>query len=116
MRAELARRPWPVPGEIGADYSPGAPNCNAADRRKRAKNPARAPRVSYFSWDEPGLGPEGLHGAPQIAVAARFCALYDGHAQTEEGLVFPLAARLLDNDALHAIGEEMARRRGARKT
>ena len=34
MRAELARRPWPVPGEIGADYSPGAPNCNAAKRRK----------------------------------------------------------------------------------
>ena len=56
------------------------------------------------------------YGAPQIAAATRFCALYDGHAQTEEGVVFPLAARLLDDDALHAMGEEMARRRGARKT
>jgi hemerythrin-like domain-containing protein len=61
-------------------------------------------------------GRDEAYGAPQIAAAARFCALYDGHAQTEEGLVFPLAARLLDDDDLHAIGEEMARRRGARKT
>ncbi len=38
--AELARRPWPVPGKIGADYSPRTPNCNAADRRKRAENGA----------------------------------------------------------------------------
>lgn len=56
-------------------------------------------------------GLDEAHDALQIAAASRFCALYDGHAECEEGLVFPLAARLLDSDALHAIGKEMARRR-----
>jgi hypothetical protein len=42
--AKLAKRPWPVPGEIGADYSPRVPNCNAADRRKRAENRAGTAR------------------------------------------------------------------------
>jgi len=56
------------------------------------------------------------YGAPQIAAASLFCTLYDGHAQSEEELVFPLAARLLDNDALHAIGQEMARRRGVTRS
>ncbi len=64
----------------------------------------------------PAHGHGGAYGAPQIAAASRFCALYEMHAQSEEGLVFPLAARLLDNDALHAIGEEMARRRVVPKT
>jgi hemerythrin-like domain-containing protein len=52
----------------------------------------------------------------QMAAAARFCALYDGHAQCEEERVFPLAAHLLDHVAMQAVGAEMARRRGARRT
>ena len=55
------------------------------------------------------------YGASQIAAAARFCTLYDAHAQSEEQLVFPLAALLLDVDARQAISREMSRRRGARK-
>lgn len=51
----------------------------------------------------------------QIDAAASFCALYDAHAQSEEVLVFPLAALLLDDDTRRAIGAEMSRRRGARK-
>jgi hemerythrin-like domain-containing protein len=56
-------------------------------------------------------GCDEAYDEQQMAAAERFCALYDGHAQSEEGLVFPLAALFLDDKALHAIGEEMARRR-----
>lgn len=61
-------------------------------------------------------GRSEAYGASQIAASALFCALYDEHAQNEERLVFPLAARLLDVDALQAMGDEMARRRGVRTT
>jgi hemerythrin-like domain-containing protein len=56
------------------------------------------------------------YDARQMAAAERFCALYACHARCEEEVVFPLAAHLLDRAALQAAGEEMARRRGARKT
>ena len=56
------------------------------------------------------------YDAAQIAAAERFCALYDGHAQSEEALVFPLAARLLGEQGLRDAGAEMARRRGTRRT
>ena len=54
--AELARRPWPVPGEIGADYSRRGPNCNAADRRKRGQNSRRNAARTV-------LGPTGTRDA-----------------------------------------------------
>lgn len=52
-------------------------------------------------------------GAAQIARARRFCALYDGHAHTEEQVVYPLVVTLLDAEALLRMGDEMAARRGA---
>ena len=54
--AELARRPWPVPGEIGADYSRRVPNCNAADRRKRGQDSRRKGARTV-------LGPTGTRDA-----------------------------------------------------
>jgi hemerythrin-like domain-containing protein len=53
-------------------------------------------------------------GAPHIAAARRFIALYADHAQTEEALVFPPAAAALDEAALQRIGADMAARRGVR--
>ncbi len=52
-------------------------------------------------------------GAAQIALAQRFLELYTGHAETEESLVFPAAATLIDEATQRAMGEEMASRRGA---
>ncbi|HEX6706056.1 MAG TPA: hemerythrin domain-containing protein [Albitalea sp.] len=51
--------------------------------------------------------------AQAIALAARFRALYEQHAKTEEDLIFPAAAAELDAGALRRIGDEMATRRGA---
>jgi hemerythrin-like domain-containing protein len=59
-------------------------------------------------------GQAAAFGQAQVEQAAHFRALYDGHAQTEEQFVFPAAEALLDDAALRAMGEEMARRRGAR--
>ena len=53
-------------------------------------------------------------GAEQIGMARDFVALYDGHGETEESLVFPFAATLIDDETRRAIGEEMAGRRGAK--
>jgi hemerythrin-like domain-containing protein len=44
----------------------------------------------------------------------RLRALYAGHIHIEESAVFPAAARLLDRDALTAIGSEFRARRVAR--
>ena len=41
-----------------------------------------------------------------------FAALYGGHIEAEEGLVFPAAAARLDTPALQRMGAEMASRRG----
>lgn len=43
-----------------------------------------------------------------------FCALYRAHIVAEEEHAYPLARPMLDRTALHAMGDEMARRRGAR--
>ena len=53
--------------------------------------------------------------AAACQLAEEFRALYEAHALTEEQLVFPAAEALIDEDARLAIGEEMARRRGARQ-
>ena len=57
-------------------------------------------------------GDASAFGAAQVDAAARFRALYEIHAQTEESLVFPLAERLLDEREWRAAGAEMAARRG----
>ena len=57
---------------------------------------------------------EGFVGAA-CRLAEEFRALYEAHARTEEQLVFPAAEALIDEDTRLAIGEEMARRRGARR-
>jgi hypothetical protein len=40
--------------------------------------------------------------------------LYDEHIRVEDNEVFPLAASSLPSSDLHAMGREMAERRGAR--
>lgn len=53
--------------------------------------------------------------AAQRELAAQFCALYEAHAKTEEDVVFPAAALIIEEGELRLIGDEMARRRGARR-
>ena len=43
----------------------------------------------------------------------RFASRYAGHIAAEEGAAYPAAAALLAQDALAAMGREMAARRGA---
>lgn len=45
-------------------------------------------------------------------VLTRFAALYDGHIEAEEQIVYPAASALLDEQGKAAMGREMARRRG----
>lgn len=57
-------------------------------------------------------------GDAQPLVAAgdvldRFASRYAGHIAAEEGAAYPAAAALLAHDALAAMGQEMAARRGA---
>ena len=64
------------------------------------------------------LAPLADHGAapaPLLAPeAARFAELYRGHIEAEEAVAYPLAAAAMAGDALAAMGEEMAARRGLR--
>ncbi len=41
-----------------------------------------------------------------------FAAIYAGHIEAEEQLAYPAAEKLLDKDAIAAMGEEMMKRRG----
>ena len=66
--------------------------------------------------------PPGSHPARSTPHSNKHCwkkpsrlrALYAGHIHTEESTVFPAAARILDRDALAAIGSEFRARRIAR--
>ena len=59
-------------------------------------------------------GEDDAFDAAALADAARFAALYQDHAETEESMIFPLAAAALTPDELRAMGAEMAQRRGAK--
>lgn len=59
-------------------------------------------------------GAVGQLAPEQDARLDRFAALYGEHLRAEEDTVYPAAARLLDRPTLSAMGDEMARRRGAR--
>jgi hemerythrin-like domain-containing protein len=48
------------------------------------------------------------------ATCADFDTLYRGHLGAEDGQAFPLARPLVDSDALRAMSDDMARRRGLR--
>jgi hemerythrin-like domain-containing protein len=52
--------------------------------------------------------------AAQTPAWAAFAELYRGHIAREEGQAYPQAAPLFDAGALAAMGDDMARRRGAR--
>ena len=52
--------------------------------------------------------------AAALDAAARFTALYDAHARTEESTIFPRVSQSMDAEALRAMGAEMAQRRGAK--
>ena len=54
-----------------------------------------------------------LAPAEEAALDA-FAALYDGHIEAEEVIVYPAAAAVLDEPARAAMGEEMMRRRGVK--
>lgn len=48
------------------------------------------------------------------ADCAAFDTLYRGHLAAEDGQAFPLARQIVDADALRAMSDDMARRRGLR--
>jgi hemerythrin-like domain-containing protein len=58
-------------------------------------------------------GDDSAFGEAEREAAAEYIALYERHADKEERLVFPTAARAATADQLEAIGIEMAQRRGA---
>lgn len=92
-----------------------SPAIEAAVRRLQADHAAmretwsalRGPLEALANGDD-----AAFDGAAQ-AHAARFRALHADHLRTEDTLVFPHAASLLDEAALRAAGDEMAARRGA---
>ena len=67
---------------------------------------ARAPLVALCDGDAQPLGAAG-------DALDRFASRYAGHIAAEEGAAYPAAAALLAQDALAAMGREMAARRGA---
>ncbi len=52
--------------------------------------------------------------AAHAAALDAFAGLYGEHIQAEEQLAYPLAVAMLDETAIAAMGQEMARRRGLR--
>jgi hypothetical protein len=57
----------------------------------------------------------GWQAADLDAAAARWqamAALYAGHIEAEESAAYPAVRQSADPAALHAMGDEMARRRG----
>lgn len=54
-----------------------------------------------------------VFSAEEEAALERFAAHYADHIAVEEGLVYPAALALLPAEALSAMGDEMASRRGA---
>lgn len=52
--------------------------------------------------------------AEDDAALDAFADLYGEHIRAEEGIAYPAAASLMDDDALAAMGQEMMRRRGVR--
>lgn len=57
---------------------------------------------------------EGLNAldADQTAALKKYAALYQRHLQDENGIAYPAAVLALSNTALHAMSEDMMRRRG----
>ncbi len=66
----------------------------------------RTPLAALARGHAEAFGPERRHRA------RRFASLYASHMELEDSLVFPAAAGLIDDDALRAMGAEMAQRRG----
>jgi hemerythrin-like domain-containing protein len=72
---------------------------------------ALRPQLEAVAARSAEWNPSALQSAAQA-----FIAIHDAHVATEENLIFPAAeaaARREGAQALAAIGEEMARRRGA---
>lgn len=53
-------------------------------------------------------------GAADTTALDGFAGLYEAHLRAEEDIAYPAAQALLDAPTLQAMGEDMARRRGAR--
>lgn len=66
-------------------------------------------RQPLLQWRDAGAS-GGMDAATQDAVA-RFIALYAGHIDTEEGLVYPAARAGMDPATLATMGAEMQGRR-----
>ena len=67
----------------------------------------------YSDWLTAGaLDP--AHQQSMLQKTQRLRALYADHIHTEEATVFPAAARILDRDALAAVGSEFRARRNLR--
>jgi hemerythrin-like domain-containing protein len=68
----------------------------------------RTPLAALARGHAEALGPE------QLESAQLFISLYTSHMELEDKLVFPAMVGLLDDEALCAMGTEMAGRRGVR--
>lgn len=69
----------------------------------------RTPLAALARGHADAFGPE------QLESARLFTSLYASHMQLEDNVVFPAVVGLLDDDALRAMGAEMASRRGAQQ-
>ncbi len=61
-------------------------------------------------------GDDAAFDTAALEAAEAFAALYAGHAEIEESLIFPRAAQALSADELRAMGQEMAQRRKTNTT
>jgi hemerythrin-like domain-containing protein len=66
--------------------------------------------VLYQSWVSAGALAE-RESRSLLSSTSRLRDLYQAHIQVEDNIVFPKAARVLDKDAIGAIGQEFRARR-----
>lgn len=93
----------------------GDATLGAAVDRLAADHAAMAQAWAALRAPLQALADQGTADLPALdAAATGFAGLYAGHLKLEDEVVFPAAQRLFDAAGLQAMGEDMARRRGAR--
>ena len=70
----------------------------------------------FTFWERLHHALQGLQSGEKTQLDGQLCkeftGIYSGHIEREEKLLFPLAARLLNQHELEALGNAMAHRRG----
>lgn len=81
-----------------------------ADHRAAEPLHAEVDRLGRQWLNEGTLSPENT--GRLIEAITHLRSMYQSHIALEDTVVFPLAGRVLDDEALHSVGREMADRRG----